>query len=164
LLFCRVGAQQEDPIRLHHHTFLSLAGSSLFYLLTRSLSGTLAFFLSGIFIDLDHIFEYVYAFGARSFSVRRFFRAAHGHEYRRYFLLVHSWEIVLVFWAATAFLLPSNWAVGFSLGFTLHILADQIYNPCTALTYFLWFRIRHRFDGDILFPPEKRARRKISTN
>jgi len=136
-----------------------LAGSALFYFFSRSLPGALAFFLSGIFIDLDHLFEYAFAFGLRDFSVRRFFSAAHGHEYRRYFLLVHSWEIALLFWAAAAFLAPTAWAVGFSLGFTLHILADQIYNPCAPLTYFLWFRIRHRFDGDILFPPEVRKRR-----
>ncbi|MCX6350198.1 MAG: hypothetical protein NTV79_11995 [Candidatus Aureabacteria bacterium] len=131
----------------------------MLYLLFRSLSVAAAFFLSGIFIDLDHILEYAHAFGVKGFSARKFFRAAHNHEYRQYFLLVHSWEIAFLLWAAAVLLLPYPWAVGFALGFTLHILADQLYNPCAPLTYFLWFRIRHRFDGDILFPPEKRAKK-----
>jgi len=140
-------------MKLHHHTALSLAASGAVYLFSHSFSAALACFLSGIFIDLDHFLEYFYYFGFRRFSVRGFFRAADEHIYRKFFLFLHSYELVLIFWILSLAVIRRPWAWGFSLGFTLHIIADHIYNPCLPSTYLLSFRLRHRFDGDRIFPP-----------
>ena len=141
-------------MQLHHHTVLSLVSSGAVYLFSHSISATLACFLSGIFIDSDHFFEYFFMFGRRDFSLKKFFQAANGHLYNQYFLFLHSYELAAIFWILSLALIRRPWAWGFSLGFTLHIIADQIYNPCDPLTYFLLFRIRHNFDGARLFPPE----------
>jgi len=139
-------------MKLNHHTLISVLLSSLVYLFSRSLSATLACFASGIFIDLDHFFEYFFKFGVHLPRIRKFFQAADNHEYDRYFLFFHSYELALISWLAAALLIRRPWAWGFAIGFTVHILADQIYNPCHPLTYLLIFRIRNRFEGDRLFP------------
>jgi hypothetical protein len=139
-------------MQLHHHTVLSLASAGLVYLLSSSLSAALACFLSGVFIDLDHLLEYFYYFGFQRFSVREFFWAADEHVYRKFFLFLHSYELAVVFWILSLAVIRRPWSWGFSLGFTLHILADQIYNPCCPATYFLSFRIFHRFEGEKIFP------------
>jgi hypothetical protein len=130
------------------------------YLFSQSISSALACFLSGIFIDLDHFFEYFYAFGYRAFSVKKFFQAADDHLYRKFFLFLHSYELAAILWILSLVLIRRPWAWGFSLGLTLHIIADQIYNPCDYRTYFLIFRIRHNFNGDRLFPIELQEKYK----
>ncbi|MFH1038717.1 MAG: hypothetical protein V1789_08645 [PVC group bacterium] len=145
-------------MKLHHHTVLSLVSSGAVYVLSRSRTAALACFLSGIFIDLDHLFEYYYYFGRRRLSVREFFRAADEHIYNKFFLFLHSYELAAVLWILSLAVLRRPWAWGFSLGFALHIIADHLYNPCAPGTYLLFFRIRHRFDGGRLFPREIRER------
>lgn len=145
-------------MKLHHHTALSLAGSGVVYYFSRSFSAALAFFLAGIFIDLDHFLEYFYFFGFRDFSVRRFFRAADEHVYQKFFLFLHSYELALLFWVLSLAVIREPWAWGFSLGFTLHIVADHIYNPCVPASYFFSFRLRHRFEGERIFPEEVQER------
>ena len=145
-------------MQLHHHSLISILGAGAVYLLTRSLPAAGAFFFAGVFIDLDHFFEYFHRFGFRGISVKKFFRAAHRHEYRQYFLFLHSYELAFGLWMAAFFWIRMDWALAFAAGFTIHLFADQIYNPCAPYTYFLGFRIRHKFDGDILFPPELRRK------
>ncbi|MEA1926868.1 MAG: hypothetical protein U9N73_01575 [Candidatus Auribacterota bacterium] len=147
-------------MKLHHHTALSLFSSIILYFFTRSFSAAAACFLSGIFIDLDHFFEYFYAFGFRDISLRKFFQAADDHAYQKFFLFLHSYELVAISWLLTFTLIPYPWMLGLSIGITLHIIADQIYNPCDYRTYFLSFRILHRFEGDRLFPLELQEKYK----
>jgi len=145
-------------MKLHHHSLLSLASSGAVYLFSSSLSAALACFLAGIFIDLDHFLEYFYYFGLRNFSLKKFFRAADEHIYRKFFLFLHSYELALVFWVLSLAVIRRPWAWGFCLGFTLHIIADHIYNPCLPSTYLLSFRLRHRFEGERIFPREIQER------
>ena len=147
-------------MKLYHHTILSLLSSGVLYFFTRSIPAASACFLSGIFIDLDHFFEYFYMFGCRAFSLKKFFQAADDHLYRKFFLFLHSYELAVIFWVISLVLIRRPWAWGFSLGITLHIIADQIYNPCDYRTYFLIFRIRHNFEGDRLFPLELQKKYK----
>lgn len=145
-------------MQLHHHTILSLAASGAVYFFSSSFSAALACFLSGIFIDLDHFLEYFYYFGFRRFSIRRFFRAAEEHVYRKFFLFLHSYELAALFWGLSLAVIRRPWAWGFSLGFTLHIIADHIYNPCVSASYLFSFRLRHRFEGERIFPVEIQER------
>ncbi len=151
-------------MKLGHHTLISVLLSSLVYLFSDSISAALACFGAGIFIDLDHFFEFFYKFGFRRISSKLFFRAAENHEYDRFFLFFHSYELALLLWLIALFVVRRPWAWGFALGFTVHIIADQIYNPCHPLTYLLIYRIKNRFDGDRLFPvqtQEKYRKRRM---
>jgi hypothetical protein len=150
-------------MKLQHHAVLSLAGSGAVYLFSKSFSAALALFLAGIFIDLDHFLEYFYYFGFRGFSVKRFFRAANQHIYQKFFLFLHSYELALIFWVISLAVIRRPWAWGFSLGFTLHIVADHIYNPCAPASYLFSFRLFHRFEGAKIFPLEVQERYREST-
>ncbi len=145
-------------MKLPHHTLLSIISSGAVYLFSYSVGAALACFLAGIFIDLDHLFEYYYYFGLRRLSVKEFFRAANEHVYNKFFLFLHSYELAVVLWVLSLAVIRRPWAWGFSLGFTLHIIADHIYNPCAPLTYILLFRVKHRFAGERLFPSELREK------
>ena len=147
-------------MKLAHHTLISVMLSPLVYLFSRSLTAARACFGAGILIDIYHFFEFFYKFGFRRISLKRFFRAAENHEYDRFFLLFHSYELALILWLIAIFLIRKPWAWGFALGFTVHIIADQIYNPCHPLTYLLLYRIKNRFVGDRLFPPKIQERYK----
>ena len=132
-----------------------MSGAGLIYLLGRPLSAAAAFFLAGVFIDLDHIVEYTYAFGLRNFNLRKFFDAAYNHRYPRYFLFFHSYELSLLLWLAALFMFPYSWGWALALGYTVHLTADNLFNPVHNLTYFLSFRLKHRFHPATLFSEEK---------
>ncbi|HOO77129.1 MAG TPA: hypothetical protein PK636_02815 [bacterium] len=141
-------------MELKQHITLSAAAAAVTAFFTRSLAAGLACFLAGVLIDLDHVTEYVATFGPR-IKIHAFFEAAHYHIYRRYYLPLHSWELAAGTWLLWIFVLPVDWLLGAAVGVTLHLFADQLWNPARGATYFLIWRALHGFRSEIVFPPEK---------
>jgi len=123
------------------------------WLLGGGLTAATGILVGGILIDLDHILEYLLHFGL-PFRRRTFFKAAREHIYPRYYLFAHSWELCGLLWLLAALTCrPFLW--GLAGGSSLHLILDQLGNPCHFFTYsFLW-RAGHGFRTEAVFPPER---------
>jgi hypothetical protein len=129
---------------LSQHTVLSAAGSGLIYWGTRDIQAAAAFGLTGIFIDLDHLADYLYETGFNT-DLKRFMKYHSSRGPRHLWLWLHSWEAVLVCLLA-AWLAQGNQLLLFGgLGWLFHMLIDQFSNRLHPLAYFLWFRVQNKF-------------------
>jgi hypothetical protein len=131
---------------------IASAGVGLFtYHRYKSPRAAVLSFLAGWLIDLDHLFDYVRAHGWRP-NWRRFRESGHEQYSGKLYLLLHSYELLALF-----FILLKNpgkrpYRVGITLSILAHLLLDQKCNPRRKpLTYFLAHRMYKRFNsGEIL--------------
>lgn len=121
-------------------------------------------FAAGVLIDLDHLIDY-YANFRFTLSIRKIYLRCLGMRLKRLYVLLHSYELVIALWAAIyAFRLSDIWK-GIAIGFTQHLLFDQITNPLNTFGYFLTYRIvkgfrkEHILHKDVLMYGRKGARR-----
>ena len=101
-------------------------------------------FVTGVFIDLDHLIDY---FTSYKFTLRlkRIYCACARARFKRLFLVLHSYEIVLVLWIAIfAFGLSNVWKAA-AIGITQHIVFDQVTNPLKSFGYFFIYRTMKGF-------------------
>ncbi len=114
-------------------------------------------FIAGIFIDLDHIIDYLRENG-RPFRIKNFFRICHECRFNKVILIWHGWEWLVV-WGAAAWLSDWNpWITGTLIGLTQHMLLDAINSIPdfkSLRSYSLIWRWKKNFDFDTLFPKMK---------
>jgi len=115
--------------------------------------------ISGILIDLDHIFDYVREHGW-SFDVKKFFRLNNTAQYNRAVIFLHGWEWMIL-WGITAWLTEWNpWAVGILIGISQHMVLDSIANGLDLRGYSICWRWKHKFHFDTVFPKWKKVKYK----
>jgi hypothetical protein len=125
-----------------------------FFAVTKSWVGSLACFLSGIFIDLDHVLDFWIAKKKFLFSYEELYAYFAQERQGKLYLLLHSYELLALFWLAIYFLHLDVLWLGVAWGLTTHMIADQITNPLRAFGYFLVYRIKHGFAKESLFRRE----------
>ena len=147
-------------MKLAHHAASSAAIAGILYLIFKSWSMSLSCFLSGIFIDLDHFYDYIREFGF-PFKIKDFFKAAYDSEISQCILVLHSWELLFPL-GMIAWLTNWNpWITGVLLGFSQHIILDMLYNNEGFQSYsFLW-RWKHNFEFILTFPNVARKKGKV---
>ena len=127
-----------------YHFIAAILAGVLIYLLFGQLILSFLTFMISFFVDIDHLFDYLFAEGFRV-DIPSFFSGAFFRKWNRIVLPFHAWEYVLIllilFWvwgnplfAAVAVALFSHYSV------------DFITNEVTKPAYFLLYRIGVGFD------------------
>ncbi|MBI5742068.1 MAG: hypothetical protein HZA16_15325 [Nitrospirae bacterium] len=147
-------------MRLGHHIAFSTAVSGVLYMISRSWGLATACFLSGIFIDLDHVIDFLLIYGW-PFSFKRFFNVFY-HEmgFKKIYLLFHAWEWLLLLFAAAWASGWDPWLTGLFAGCGHHMFLDYLHNGGYIRSYSIIWRWKNRFDFKTSFPglfhPEER--------
>jgi membrane-bound metal-dependent hydrolase YbcI (DUF457 family) len=129
------------------HIIASAGVGMLSYWRYRSRPAALASFFAGWVIDIDHIFDYVRAHGWKP-NWTHLNEAAHEHYSGKLYLLLHSYELLALFYVFFKGPKRQPYRVGVTVSILTHLLLDQKCNPGRkASTYFLTQRIRNRFDA-----------------
>lgn len=123
---------------VHAATSAVLCGAV--YAATGSQTAAAASWLSGVFIDLDHVADYL-AFSGERFSIARFFSWCEEDGGRAAVFWLHSWEL-LVLLLMTAAWLRADALFGLVLGAGVHLAMDQVGNRRgrSVWYYFLGYR------------------------
>jgi len=115
----------------------------------RDLKLILVAFLIGIFIDIDHLFDYWVYFGL-SFNLADFFNvASYVYGSQKVYVLLHGWEFLLIFGLLAKVLEKKlkikglMWAVVLSYGG--HLLWDYFSFSHHPLAYLLTYRLLNSF-------------------
>lgn len=136
---------------LKHHTAASVAISGALYAVSKSWELALTSLLSGIFIDLDHLYDYLREYGW-PIDVPELFRVCHAKQFQYAVLLLHGWEWVAL-WSVLAAV--CNWhplQLGLLIGWGHHLLFDQFANGVSPWGYFFLWRLKNRFVFELTFP------------
>ena len=128
-------------MKLRSHVIASIIFSTLFFVVFKSWTIATVSFFSGVLIDIDHVFDYFLEFRKR-FEVKEFFDVHHNRKILFFMAIFHSWELLALL-SICAFLMSWNpWIVGTIIGFTQHIILDQIFNKNpNRLKYFFFWRL-----------------------
>ena len=127
------------------HVVASGTTTAIFYFVHPSWSAAAICFLSGIFIDLDHVLDLFIYKKRILLSVRDLFDFCGREKGGRLHLIFHSYELLALLWVAIFYFhLNINW-LALAVGLSVHLILDQIFNPMKPLAYFLWFRIKCGF-------------------
>ena len=139
-------------MKLRQHVIASIIFSTLFFVVFKSWTIATVSFFSGVLIDIDHVFDYFLEFRKR-FEVKEFFDVHHNRKILFFMAIFHSWELLALL-SICAFLMSWNpWIVGTIIGFTQHIILDQIFNKnLNRLMYFFFWRMKKSFNMNKIFP------------
>lgn len=78
-------------------------------------------------------------------------RKCAAYDFRKYYLFLHSWEIIILFGLVTWFVSPQGLMLGIFIGLTQHMIFDQAFNHTKPLGYFLLNRLKNKFAGNKVF-------------
>lgn len=137
-------------MKLPYHIAASTAVSGLMFLFFKSWGLTVASFIAGIFIDLDHILDVMREHG-RTVTVKDFFRICNTAQFDRIYLICHGWEWLLMGSVMAWYSNWNPWIVGATIGFTHHMVLDSIFNSTDFKSYSLLWRWRNDFNFDRCF-------------
>ena len=130
-------------MQVRSHVAASLIASAATYALSQSLTMAAVTLLSGIFIDADHLIDYV-VMNRPPYSIRRCINIYYKSRLTHVFLLLHSWELLGILALAAMASHGNPVATGLLIGMGHHLLLDQIFNNPYPLGYFLTFRLYNR--------------------
>ncbi len=131
-------------MRTEYHMASSAVISTALYVFFRSWELSVANFLTGVFIDIDHIVDYVAERG-RDFNIIDFFKVFYEDLTQKVYVLLHSWELMVTLFMVAWLTGWNVWAVGFLIGYGVHMIMDQ-FSAETIRAYSLIWRVRHGFE------------------
>ena len=135
------------------HILISAVTSGALQYAYASWPATVVCFLSGVLIDLDHVPDFCFQKKKIIFHPRELFDFCEREYGNKTVLALHSYELLLLLWVII-FVGKLNYLwIAMAMGATVHMLFDQLTNPAHPLAYFFWFRLKHKFNRDLLFPP-----------
>ena len=141
-------------MKLSRHIAVSSAISALIFAATRSVAVSVSTLLTGIFIDVDHVFEYFREYGFKP-DVQHFFHTFTDTQYEKLYLFMHAWEWMVLLFTAAALTHWNEYAIGIAVGYSQHLVLDQIFNRCMPGTYSVIYRIHKGWKASLLFKHAK---------
>jgi len=118
------------------HLVLSLVAGYICYKSYKRWSSWFWAVLSGFLVDLDHLFDYFLLRGWQ-FNLPDFISSRYYHEANRVYILLHSWELVLLLGVVSIFSKKKHVFCPLALGLALHLIWDHLTNPAYWYTYTL---------------------------
>jgi len=108
----------------------------------------LALFL-GVFVDSDHVFDYIRE--EKKFDFKDMFIKSYKGDFNKLYLFFHCFEFIPLAWVAGYFM--NNWVFPavFTVAYLSHMIPDQFTNNIRPFGYFFIFRAVKGFDMKKIF-------------
>lgn len=141
------------------HIVASTVLATSVYIGTKSLSGALTCVASGVLVDLDHIIEYgKYCFDYKQkWSWKEFFSGTYFDVKETVYVVFHSWEVAVLL--AILLIMKKNgdgyMLFGAFMGYSLHLVLDQIGNNLKKFSYFELYRFKNKYEQTLLIKKMK---------
>jgi hypothetical protein len=142
----------KQVVDLSLHLVITASVGSFFYFIVFPGKAICVFaaIAGGILIDLDHLVDYFYCYGWR-FSLQKFIDSEYIPLNKKVFLLLHSWELVIIFLVA-GILGSAKVFIPIATAMALHFLVDHFMHKKKLGYYTLIYRWIKGFDTDKIEP------------
>ena len=137
-------------MKLHNHILASTTVGGISYYIFGSWQISVTVFLSGIFIDLDHILDYFLYEKKIKLDIKDFFYKCEALILNKVYLLLHSYELIIIL-AILAYFTNDYIVLGLLIGFGTHIMLDLAANKVHFLGYSFIFRLINKFNSKKIF-------------
>ncbi|OGX28477.1 MAG: hypothetical protein A2879_05550 [Omnitrophica WOR_2 bacterium RIFCSPHIGHO2_01_FULL_49_10] len=137
-------------MKLHNHILASTTVGGISYYIFGSWQISVTVFLSGIFIDLDHILDYFLYEKKIKLDIKDFFYKCEALILNKVYLLLHSYELIIIL-AILAYFTNDYIVLGLLVGFGTHIMLDLVANKVHFLGYSFIFRLINKFNSKKIF-------------
>ena len=138
------------------HVVVSFSIGLTLWFFTKSVYAGLLCFFSGVLVDVDHVVEYIIHHKWKTLTVKTVYQASKetgrqegDYRFKRLYLIFHSLELVITFWALTV-ITKNLYMLAITLGYSSHIILDATTNPLSWYSYFILRRLKNKFDTDKL--------------
>ncbi|MBD3355128.1 hypothetical protein GF361_04035 [Candidatus Woesearchaeota archaeon] len=130
------------------HLMWALPAALLYFLITQEVYSSFAFLLTAVFIDIDHVLDYILAYG--KFDIKYFLR---GRWFKKkLYVIFHSYELVLIL-LFVYFQTNNSLVLAIALGITYHFITDMVYYKSELkkkiLFYSLIYRMSQKFEKKV---------------
>ena len=144
-----------------YHVASSALVAGILYLFFQSWSLSLSCLLSGIFIDVDHVYDYIREVGL-SFRVKDFVNAVYTNNVIRWMVIFHSWELIFLLFLISWYTSWNPWITGILFGFGHHLILDTLYIKERVWTYSFIWRWKNNFEFKTIYPNFVKKRAKFN--
>ena len=131
------------------HVVVSSIVSAFVWAFFKSFGCAAISFASGVLIDLDHVIDYYASYGF-TFKAKKIYNICLELKLKKLYLILHSYELIALLWIIIYVFSLSNLWKAIAIGFTQHIILDQITNPINTLGYFLTYRFIKGFKKELI--------------
>jgi hypothetical protein len=149
-------------MKIEKHIIASAGVSGIIFAATGSAKIAGAALITGIFIDVDHLYDY-WKDHSFDLNLSKFFKACFECDFKKTRLLLHSVEFLLII-AIASFLMRSWLLAGFTLGMCQHLMFDQITNLVYPASYSFIYRWLNGFKAEKTFKYMQTNRQKYGNN
>ncbi len=141
-------------MKASYHAAISLSAGAALYLYTSSAVIAAYSVIAGIFLDIDHVPDFILQAGIKNRSPKQAWRAFLSARLPELYLVLHSYELLILIFIAGRL---SGWnerMLGLAAGALLHMVLDQFSNTfkygLKPYFYFLTARALKRFKQEAL--------------
>jgi CDP-diglyceride synthetase len=138
-------------MKLEHHIAISTIISGILFALFKSWGLSIASFITGVFIDIDHLIDYFKEHGYH-IHLREILDFFYKEKHQKITLFFHGWEWLLCLGITVVLTDYNPWVTGVLIGYEHHIVGDYLYSRANFRTYSLLWRWQNNFNSYILFP------------
>jgi len=138
-------------MKLKQHITISLFFSAFLFAISKSWIIFTSSLISGVLIDIDHVFDYFWEYRKR-LVIKDFFSAHYNRKASFGSLIFHSWELLFSLNIYAFFISGNSWIIGITIGFTQHVVLDQIFNKPNKWGYFFFWRLKNNFSLKKMLP------------
>ncbi len=136
----------------HILVYFAVVGVILLKTKKLRISSVLFGFLTTMFMDIDHFFDY-FMYKGLTLNLTDFFQADYFSLSGKVFVLFHAWEYVIVLLVSYLFLKRKRFATFLlfaALGIGVHLVYDTLYYGFNPLGYSIIYRILSGFSLVVL--------------
>lgn len=131
------------------HAIASFFLGMAIWFFTKSIYAALLCFVSGTFVDFDHVIEYVVHFGRKGLSIKEIYRVCNERLFEKLYVVFHSAELAILLCVLGVYT-KNIYLLAISAGYTSHLILDFIGNPLHLFSYFLLRRFMRKFKAERL--------------
>jgi hypothetical protein len=136
-------------MKLRDHTVISTVTGGAIYFISKSPVLAASTVLAGIFLDLDHFYDYFINVGFR-INIKDLFQKCKDYQLRKFYVPLHSYEFIFILAVINCFY-PTQAGLGILLGSSIHLIADLTRNYVYFPAYSFIYRWTKKFNVDYLF-------------
>ena len=142
-------------MRPQGHVIASTGLGAIFWARSRDWRTMLISLVFGVLVDVDHFIDYWYSEGRVTFDLETFMGTRYFKKRGRIFVLFHAWEYLPLLYFLWQAWKGRKWAVAATAAMSTHVVFDHFLNDLKPLGYFLWWRIKHRFNAAVIIDWDK---------